>query len=178
MACGSMCENLSKGADSYVLHWSHDGDSLRWNMGSWTHWLQALAPVLTAIHSPADPMELAGNTGKQNHHLSQYHTNRQGQGHHEAGGQVETVGLLLKGPLPPKQQAMEGGNEQGNVAQSGLEQRQRDVWWCAHVTTAVNVQQSHPSISDTQLLVHCNIPMWQTSPCVTKTQCSLFLLFT
>ncbi len=95
-------------------------------MGSRAHWLQALAPELTAVLASANPVELAGHTGEQHQHLPQYDTHWQGQGHHEAGGQVETVGLLLKGSLPAKQQAMEGSNEQGDVAQSGLEQRQED----------------------------------------------------
>lgn len=66
-------------------------------------------------------MEFAGYTGEQHQQLAQYNKHRQGQGHHKAGGQVETVGLLLKGSLPAEQQAMEGSDEQGDVAQSGLE---------------------------------------------------------
>lgn len=93
-------------------------------MGSRAHWLQALAPILTAVLAPADPVELVGHTGEQHQHLPHYDTYRQGQGNHKAGGQVETVGLLLKGSLPAKQQAVEGSDEQGDVAQSGLEQRQ------------------------------------------------------
>lgn len=69
-------------------------------------------------------MEFAGNTREQHQHLSQYDTHRQGQGHHETRGQIETVGLLLKGSLPAKQQTVEGGNEQGDVSQSGLQQKQ------------------------------------------------------
>lgn len=127
MAHGSTCENPSKEADSSVLQRSHDGDPLRRNVGSRPHGLQALAPVLAAVHAPADPVELAGDAGEQHQHLSQYYAHGQGQGHDEAGGKVETVGLLLKGSLPAKQQAVEGGNEQSNVAQSGLEQRQGDL---------------------------------------------------
>lgn len=71
-------------------------------------------------------MEFAGHTGEQHKHLAQYDTHWQGQGDHEAGRQVEAVGLLLKSSLPSKQQAVEGSDEQGDVAQSGLQQRQGD----------------------------------------------------
>lgn len=123
---GNICENPTKAAS---LCWSHDGDSLRWNVGSRAHRLQALAPVLTAVLTPADPVEFAGNAREKHQHFPQYDAHRQGQGHHETWGQIETVGLLLEGSLPAKQQAVEGGDEQGNVSQSGLEQRQEYLWW-------------------------------------------------
>lgn len=102
-------------------NWSHDGDSLRWNVGSWSHRLQALALIQITVQSFSDLVELVGHAGEQHYYLSQYDAHRQSQGDHKAGGQVEAVGLLLKGPFPAKQQTMEGGYQEGNVAQSRLE---------------------------------------------------------
>lgn len=90
-------------------------------MDSRAYRLQALAAPLTAVQAPANLVEFAGHAGEQHQQLAQYDEYRQGQGHHEAGGQVETVGLLLKGSLPAEQQAVEGSDEQGDVTQSGLE---------------------------------------------------------
>lgn len=115
------CENLKNRAGSSELQRSHDGDSLGRNMDGRAYRLQALAAALTAVQAPANLVEFAGHTGEQHQQLAQYNKDRQGQGHHEAGGQVETVGLLLKRSLPAEQQAMEGRDEQRDVAQSGLE---------------------------------------------------------
>ena len=79
--------------------------------------LEAAADVL---RSPADAVELTGHAGEQQEHLAQNDAHRQGQGHHEAGRQVETVGFFLEGPLPAKEQRVEGSDEQGDVAQGGL----------------------------------------------------------
>lgn len=138
------CENLNKGAGISELQRSHDGDSLRRNVDSRAHRLQALAAVLTAVQAPANLVEFAGHAGEQHQQLPQYNKHWQGQGHHEAGGQVETVGLLLKGSLPAKQQAVEGSNEQGNVAQSGLEKDRM-----THYGTAKRAKPA--TQSDTQL---------------------------
>lgn len=87
--------------------------------------VQALATVLTAVQAAADLVELAGHAGEQHQQLPQYNAHWQRQGHHEAGGQVEAVRLLLKGSLPAKQKAVEGRDEQGDVTQSGLGTDQR-----------------------------------------------------
>lgn len=100
---------------------SHDGDSLRRDVCSRAHGLQALAAVLTAVHAAADLVQLAADAGEQHEHLPQNHTHGQRQGHHEAGGQVEAVGVLLEGFLPAEQQAVQGRDEQSDVAQRGLE---------------------------------------------------------
>ena len=68
-------------------------------------------------------MQLEGHAGEQQHHLAQDDAHRQGQRHHKVRGQVEAVGVLLERPLPAEQQAVEGGNEQRDVAQRGLQGR-------------------------------------------------------
>lgn len=84
------------------------------------HRLQALAAALAAVQAPANLVEFGGHAREQHQHLPQNDQHRQGQGHHEARGQVETVGLLLEGSLPAEQEAVKCSNEQGDVAQSGL----------------------------------------------------------
>lgn len=83
------------------------------------HWIKAVS-LSAVLAAPTDPVELPGHAGEQQDHLSQNDAHRQGQGHHEAGGQVEVVGLLLEGPLPAEQQGVECGNEQSDIAQSRL----------------------------------------------------------
>lgn len=102
---------------------SHDGHSLGGDVDSRAHRLQALAADPAAVLAAADPVQLGGHAGEQQQQLAQDDQHRQGQRHHEAGRQVEAVGLLLEGPLPAKQEAMERGDEQGDVAQSGLRER-------------------------------------------------------
>lgn len=92
------------------------------------HWLQALAADLAAVLAAADPVQLGGHAREQQQHLAYDDQNGQGQRHHEAGRQVEAVGLLLEGPLPAEQEAVQGGDEQGDVAQGGLQERRGREW--------------------------------------------------
>lgn len=75
-------------------------------------------PGLAGLPAPADTVQLAAEAGQQQQDLAQDHRDGEYQGEHEAGRQVEAVGLLLKGPTPPEQQAMKCGNQEGNITQS------------------------------------------------------------
>lgn len=99
---------------------SHDGHSLGGDVNGRAHRLQALAADPAAVLAAADPVQLGGHTGDQQQHFAQDDKHWQGQRHHEAGRQVEAVGLLLEGPLPAKQEAVQRGDEQGDVAKGGL----------------------------------------------------------
>lgn len=87
------------------------------------HRLQALAPDPAAVLPAADPVQLGGHAWEQQQHLPQDDQHWQGQSHHEAGRQVEAVGLLLEGPLPAEQEAVQRGDEQSDVAKGGLRER-------------------------------------------------------
>ena len=108
---------------------SHDGDPFGGHLHGRGARRGGLGPEraggLAVLAAAADTVKLEGHAGEQQHHLAQDDANRQGQRHHKVRGQVEAVGVLLERPLPAEQQAVEGGNEQRDVAQRGLQGRGR-----------------------------------------------------
>lgn len=96
---------------------SHDRDPL-WRQVIGRAW--RVPPALSGLPASADAVKLAAEAGKQQQNLAQDHHDGKDQGQHKAGRQVETVGLLLKGPAPTKQQTMEGSDQEGYVTKCGL----------------------------------------------------------